>query len=236
MSSYAARQFNRGNISEGRAGLRRAIKLAGPKEIGAAVQLLTSYCGYKKIPDELYEDVWNRMRYGLGNAKAHNTFYALIKKQSAGQCPALPAKDLTELARALLVNPSNAGGKTRYHALMNYARTLSIAGQHEETIRVLRVADAMREKVPNVSKSLALHCITLQYIKMGDIRSARTALMYFARLTRDPRIPAKAAMQGFLSEIKKLPVSRRYGILDFSEYARGHIQQDKGRSLGRELS
>lgn len=220
LTNYANSFLYTGQPGRGRALLVRALRLAGPDDIGPALQLLSTYCGSGIMPANLYTEAQRRLRHGPANAYARNTLYNLIKLQAAQRCPELTPEDLIEFTRAFLVNPSNARGKSRYHALMHYARALSLDSQHDKTIDLLWIADTMRSQVPNVAKSLALQGITLQYLRMGESQKSREALIELARLTSDLRIPAKPRIWPFLMRLKNMTFAERYGLVDFSKYQR----------------
>lgn len=206
--------FRLGKFDPGRTLLNKAADWSPPNAIGPVMDLLLTYCGTGAMPEGLYADARHRLRHGINNAYARNTLLTFVKFHSTGRCPEVSKQALIALTRQFLLNPGSATGTGRYHALMNYARAISTAGRHQETILVLLTADAMRQSVPNPAKSLALHGITLQYLRMGDSSRARTALLEFARLTSDPRIPARPHMRPYLARFHDMPVAERYGLFD----------------------
>lgn len=211
--------FRLGEFGHGRALLNKAIDWSPPNAIGPVMDLLLTYCGTGAMPAGLYQDAHDRLRRGTNNAYARNTLLTFVKFHSTGRCPEVSKQELISLTRQFLLNPGSATGTGRYHALMNFARALSTAGRYTETILVLRSADAMRHSVPNAAKSLALHGITLQYLRMGDSSRARVALLEFTRLTSDPRIPARPHMRPYVAQLRDMSVAERYGLIDLDKHS-----------------
>ncbi|MES1942902.1 hypothetical protein PC39_02215 [Salinisphaera sp. PC39] len=230
LTNYANGYLQGGDTAQGRRMLLKAIGESETRAIGPVLQLTSTYCGSGAIPPDLYRETLARLRHGPADSYARNALYHVIKLQAMERCPELSVAQLIDMTRAFLINPTNSGGNARYHALMHYARALSLDGRHDETIRLLWRANTMCDRVPNHAKSLALQGITLQYLRMGRPHEAHKALRRLARLTADPRIPAKPRMWPYLSRLKDMSMAERYQLVDLSEFHTSSEHVDRGQS------